>query len=72
MPAVKLLFRVVDRAEATEMLESFDDSLEVNLLSSDLSALMDELARTNALLPPQERTFKEWTVGLLAKWQGTR
>ncbi len=73
VPATKLLYRVIDRAEADKMLGSFvDDIPEIGLPALDIAAVISELERTNALLPPGERTFKGgWKVGLLTRWLST-
>jgi hypothetical protein len=45
------------------------DSLEVNLPVQALGEVIRHLDDSNALLPPTERVFKEWKVGLLTRWE---
>ncbi|KAF6813631.1 HECT-like ubiquitin conjugating enzyme-binding domain containing protein [Colletotrichum sojae] len=68
--AIKLLFREIPQREADAMLESMtSDVQEVTLPAADLVAAAEVLRRSNGLLPPGERAFKEWSVGLLDKWR---
>jgi hypothetical protein len=68
-PAIKLLFRVIRREEADRMLEAINcDAQEISLPAHALSEIIRHLDDTNALLPPTERAFKEWKVGLLTRW----
>lgn len=68
--AVKLLFREIPQSEADTMLESMtSDVQEVNLPTADIVAAAQVLRQSNQLLPPGERVFKEWSVGLLDKWR---
>ncbi len=70
VPAVKLLYRVIDQAEADRMLESFADGVpDIMLPESEITVILAGLARSNTFLPPAERLFKDWTVALLTKWQ---
>ncbi|KAK3298849.1 ubiquitin-conjugating enzyme E2-binding protein [Chaetomium fimeti] len=69
-PAIKLLYRPLPREEADRMLETVTcDSLEVNLPVQALGEVIRHLDDSNALLPPTERVFKEWKVGLLTRWE---
>jgi hypothetical protein len=45
------------------------DSLEINLPAQALDEVIQHLDGSNALLPPTERVFKEWKVGLLTRWE---
>ncbi len=68
-PAVKLLYRLLPHEEADKMMESLTcDSQEINLPTHGLREVVQYLDRSNVLLPPTERLFKEWKVGLLARW----
>ncbi len=72
IPAVKLLYRVIDRAEADKLSESFvDGAPDISLPVSEISAIEAGLNQSNSLLPSNERSFKGWTVGLLTKWRDT-
>lgn len=69
--ALKLLYRQISQQEADRMLESFSsDVQEVNLPAEALSAALESLQASGLFLPPGERVFKEWQVGLLDKWVG--
>ncbi|KAK4039312.1 nipped-B-like protein A [Parachaetomium inaequale] len=69
-PAIKLLYRPLPGAEADRMLESVTcDSQEISLPAQALSEVTRHLEESNALLPPTERIFKEWKVGLLTRWE---
>lgn len=69
--ALKLLYRRIPQQQADEMLESFSsDVQEVNLPVEAIEAAAQSLETTTSYLPPAERTFKEWQVGLLSKWTG--
>ncbi|OLN81398.1 hypothetical protein CCHL11_09961 [Colletotrichum chlorophyti] len=68
--AIKLLYREISQREADAMLESMtSDVQEVNLPTADIVAAGEALQGSSRLLPPSERVFKEWNVGLLDKWQ---
>jgi hypothetical protein len=69
-PAIKLLYRSLPHEEADRMLEAVTcDSQEVNLPAQALGEVIRHLEESNALLPPTERIFKEWKVGLLTRWE---
>lgn len=65
-PAIKLLFRSIDPDEADKMLGMVTcDSQEINLPAQAVRDVVRSLEESNALLPPTERMFKDWKVGLL-------
>lgn len=52
------------------MLESMtSDVQEVNLPLPAIVAAAEGLKRSSGLLPPGERVFKGWNIGLLDKWE---
>ncbi|KAF4830382.1 hypotheticall protein [Colletotrichum tropicale] len=68
--AIKLLYREIPQHEADAMLETMtSDVQEVNLPMADISRAAEVLRSSTEMLPPSERVFKEWNVGLLDKWQ---
>ncbi|KAL2127350.1 hypothetical protein VTI74DRAFT_10879 [Chaetomium olivicolor] len=70
-PAVKLLYRRITNEEADKMLEAVScDSQEINLPAQALDEVLLRLDESNVLLPPTERMFKGWKVGLLTRWEG--
>lgn len=71
VPAVKVLHRMVNRAEADKMIESMtSDVQEITLPDMATVQLRGLLEESNKFLPEADRRFKEWTVGLLEKWTG--
>lgn len=73
IPAMKLLYRTVGAAEADRMLDAVtSDVQEVGgVLPADaVAAVAAELEAGTALLPPAEREFRGWRVGLLRRWEG--
>ena len=69
-PAIKLLYRQIPREEADKMMEAITcDSQELNLPVQALGEIIQHLDESNTLLPPTERVFKEWKVGLLTRWE---
>ncbi|WYZ34528.1 hypothetical protein EsH8_I_000804 [Colletotrichum jinshuiense] len=68
--AIKLLYREIAQHEADSMLESMtSDVQEVSLPTAAIVKAAAALKGSSELLPPSERVFKEWNVGLLDKWQ---
>ncbi|UQC80440.1 uncharacterized protein CLUP02_05923 [Colletotrichum lupini] len=68
--AMKLLYKEISQAEADDMLESMtSDVQEVNLPLPAIVAAAEGLKQSSRLLPPSERVFKGWNVGLLDKWE---
>jgi ubiquitin-protein ligase E3 D len=69
VPAVKVLYRFVTKAEADRLSDSImSDAQEITLPTQAVQGLRLLLERSNRWLPSGDRIFKEWTVGLLGKW----
>ncbi|KAF9879116.1 snf2 family helicase [Colletotrichum karsti] len=69
-PAIKLLYKEITQQEADSMLETLtSDVQEVNLPTAEIARATEVLRDSNGLLPQSERVFKEFSVGLLRKWQ---
>jgi hypothetical protein len=69
-PAIKLLYRPIPREEADQMLEAVTcEAQEVNMPAQAISKVIQHLEESNLCLPPTERIFKEWKVGLLTRWE---
>lgn len=67
---MKLLYRSIPREEADRMLEAVTcDAQEINLPAQALCEVVRHLEDSNVVLPPTERMFKEWKVGLLTRWE---
>ncbi|KAK4103063.1 hypothetical protein N658DRAFT_422334 [Parathielavia hyrcaniae] len=68
-PAIKLLYRPINLDEADTMLEAVTcDAQEIDLPAQAIGEVVRHLEESNALLPPAERLFKDWRVGLLTRW----
>lgn len=60
---------MVSQTEADKLLDSMtSDVQDINLPADAISEVLDTLNRSNGFLPPSNRLFKEWKVGLLEKW----
>ncbi|KAI1128286.1 ubiquitin-conjugating enzyme E2-binding protein [Nemania abortiva] len=69
--AVKVFYRTVSQEEADKMLDSItSDVQDISLPSDAISTIVGLLNQSNAFVPESDRKFKEWTVGLLEKWDG--
>ncbi|KAI0414465.1 ubiquitin-conjugating enzyme E2-binding protein [Xylaria grammica] len=69
--AAKVLYRTVSQEEADKMVESItSDVQEISLPSDAITTIFGLLDRSNRLVPESDRKFKEWTIGLLEKWDG--
>jgi hypothetical protein len=67
--AIKLLYKVISRGEAESLTESLtSDVQEINLICEALSQCVHSLEMSNGLLPPEQRLYKEWKVGLLDRY----
>ncbi|KAI1767411.1 ubiquitin-conjugating enzyme E2-binding protein [Hypoxylon sp. FL1150] len=66
--AVKVFYRMVSQAETDKLLDSMtSDVQDINLPTDAISEVLNTLNRSNGFLPPNNRLFKEWKVGLLEK-----
>ncbi|KAF2968579.1 hypothetical protein GQX73_g4954 [Xylaria multiplex] len=69
--AVKVFYRIVSQEEADIMLESItSDVQDISLPSEAITTILGLLNESNSLVPESDRKFKEWTVGLLERWDG--
>ncbi|KAI1841699.1 hypothetical protein JX265_006248 [Neoarthrinium moseri] len=69
--AIKVLYRMIGRDEADRISETLtSDVQEISLPRPAVEGTKGLLQQSSALLPVRDRQFKEWTVGLLEKWQG--
>ncbi|KAI0536488.1 ubiquitin-conjugating enzyme E2-binding protein [Xylaria digitata] len=69
--AVKVFYRIVSQEEADKMLESITSGVQdVSLPAEAITTIFGLLNESNSLVPESDRKFKEWTVGLLEKWDG--
>ena len=69
--ALKVLFRVIDRAEAEKLLETPTEvTQDISLPQGAIDAVGRALTESCMLLPASDRVFKEWRVALLDRWAG--
>ncbi|CAJ2513826.1 Uu.00g019450.m01.CDS01 [Anthostomella pinea] len=69
--AVKVLYRMVSQEEAEKMLDSMtSDVQDISLPAEATDLVIELLEKSNGFVPQSDRRFKEWTIGLLEKWNG--
>ncbi|KAG6005415.1 hypothetical protein E4U21_000195 [Claviceps maximensis] len=69
--AMKILFREVTQDEGNKLLDSLvSDVQELYLSAATIDLSRETLLVNSRLLPETERSFKEWHVGLLDRWEG--
>ena len=67
---MKILYKHIDPSESEKLLTSMtSDVQEISLPEEAIKAADSCLLWSSGLLPVQERTFKEWQVGLLERWE---
>jgi hypothetical protein len=67
---MKILYKHIDSAEGDKLVTSMtSDVQEITLPEAAIKAAEESLLSSSHLLPAQERTFKEWNVGLLGRWE---
>ncbi|KAI1496569.1 ubiquitin-conjugating enzyme E2-binding protein [Biscogniauxia marginata] len=67
--AVKVLYRMVSQDEADKMLDSMtSDVQDIYLPAEAIKTVINLLDRSNTCVPLGDRKFRDWTVGLLEKW----
>lgn len=70
VPAMKILYRTIERADADRMLENVvTDVQEVCLPAGAIATVAQTLESANSLLPTKEKGFGEWRIGLLRRWE---
>ncbi|KAK7420476.1 hypothetical protein QQZ08_010392 [Neonectria magnoliae] len=68
--AMKILYRSIEAEEGNKLIESLNsDVQEISLPQPAIEAAEERLKSSGLLLPQRERTFKEWNVGLLGRWE---
>ncbi|WXC55152.1 hypothetical protein SNK03_001123 [Fusarium graminearum] len=68
--AMKILYRHIDSEEGDKLITCMtSDVQEITLPETAIKAAEECLLASSQLLPAQERTFKEWNVGLLGRWE---
>ncbi|KAI5926128.1 ubiquitin-conjugating enzyme E2-binding protein [Camillea tinctor] len=67
--AVKVLYRMVSHDEADKMLDAMtSDVQDIYLPAEAIEMVIKLLDKSNSVVPRRERTFGNWSVGLLEKW----
>ncbi|KAF4455032.1 hypothetical protein F53441_2593 [Fusarium austroafricanum] len=68
--AMKILYKHIDSAEGDKLITSMNsDVQEIALPEAAIKAAEECLLSSGQLLPVHERTFREWNVGLLGRWE---
>ncbi|KAH8737099.1 ubiquitin-conjugating enzyme E2-binding protein [Ilyonectria robusta] len=68
--AMKILYRGIGVEEGNGLIDSLNsDVQEISLPQPAIEAATEKLLLSGLLLPTRERTFKEWQVGLLGRWE---
>ncbi|KAI0967646.1 ubiquitin-conjugating enzyme E2-binding protein [Xylaria arbuscula] len=69
--AVKVFYRTVSQEQADKMVESMiSDVQDISLPSEAITTIAGLLQKSTRFIPESDRKFKEWTVGLIEKWDG--
>jgi ubiquitin-protein ligase E3 D len=67
--AIKVLHKIIRTEEADKMIESFtSDVQDISFPDASIRAAIKALRDSTLLLPPTERVFNGWQVGLLDRW----
>ncbi|KHN99926.1 Ubiquitin-conjugating enzyme E2C-binding protein [Metarhizium album ARSEF 1941] len=67
--AMKVLYQHVTAEEGDKLIDSIvSDVQDLNLPTTTIQSSSEILKSSNCLLPEKERSFKEWQVGLLDRW----
>lgn len=70
--AMKILWQSIDVESGNKLADSMtSDIQDISLPSSVIEAAHEALESSNLFLPAKERSFKEWNVGLLERWDAT-
>lgn len=67
--AIKVLFKDIEQKDALDLAESLStDVQDVAFPAPAIQAARDTLTSSKYMLPSSERSFQEWQVGLLERW----
>jgi ubiquitin-protein ligase E3 D len=70
--AIKLLYKVICKAEAERLTELVaSDMQEINVVHEALLECIECLKQSTQILPPEQRVFNDWQVGLLDRYSLT-
>lgn len=69
---MKILYRDIETEKAYDMVESMNsDVQEVGWPTAAIETARATLVSSSLLLPARDRVFREWSVGLLERWEAT-
>ncbi|RDA96052.1 hypothetical protein CP533_5820 [Ophiocordyceps camponoti-saundersi (nom. inval.)] len=67
--AMKMLYREISLEEGHDLVDSMTSNVqEISLPKTAIDAVQRALEASTALMPEQERSFKNWSAGLLDRW----
>ncbi|RDA84794.1 hypothetical protein CP532_6535 [Ophiocordyceps camponoti-leonardi (nom. inval.)] len=67
--AMKMLYREISSDEGNGLVDSITSNVqEISLPKSAIEAVRTALEASTALMPERERSFKDWSAGLLDRW----
>ena len=70
--AMKILWQAIDAESGNKLADSItSDVQDISLPSPVIETAHDALESSNLYLPAKERSFKEWNVGLLERWDAS-
>jgi hypothetical protein len=66
---MKVLYQDIDTEQGSQLVESMNtDYQDISFPGTAIASALKDLKESSLLLPPQQRVFKEWAVGLLERW----
>lgn len=69
---MKILFRIIDTEQGNALADSLtSDVQDISLPVPVIENAVEALEISNLYLPEKERTFREWRVGLLGRWDSS-
>lgn len=70
--AMKILYQSITAEEGYAMLESMNsDVQDIGLPVAAIDTARAALESSSTLLPVHERVFRDWSVGLLERWDSS-
>lgn len=67
--AIKVLYRSISLDEANKLTESLTgDVQDISFPLAAIQTAQETLGKSRLMLPSSERSFQEWQVGLLERW----
>ena len=70
---MKILYQVISEEQSNKLLESItSDVQDLNLPTAAIQSSHETLEASSQMLPERERSFREWQVGLLGRWESNQ